>query len=125
MRALSGKWRANYAPRLKNRTALLRRLKELFRRYRSQPVGRVIESINPILRGWVTYFAIGHSTRCFRYVRDWVERKIRRHLMRARKRQGFGWKRWSRRWLHDMLGLFGHYRVSRSKQLRLKALPAR
>ena len=78
VRALSGKWRANHAPRLK----------ELFRRYRSQPVGRVIELINPILRGWVTYFAIGHSTRCFGYVRDWVERKIRRHLMRARKRGG-------------------------------------
>ena len=125
VRALSGKWRANYAPRLKNRTALLRRLKELFRRYRSQPVGRVIELINPILRGWVTYFAIGHSTWCFGYVRYWVERKIRRHLMRARQRKGFGWKRWSRRWLYDTLGLFGHYRVSRPKQLRLKALPAR
>ena len=111
-------------PRLKKRTALLRRLKELFRRYQSQPVGRVIELINPILRGWVTYFAIGHSTRCFGYVRDWVEKKVRRHLMRARKRQGFGWKRWSRRWLYDTLGLFGHYRVYRRKQLSLKALPA-
>ena len=125
VRALSGKWRPHFAPRLKNRTALLRRLKELFRRYQSQPVGRVIELINPILRGWVTYFAVGHSSRCFGHVRDWVERKVRRHLMRARKRKGFGWKRWSRRWLHDMLGLFGHYRVSRPKQLRLKALPAR
>ena len=71
-RALSGKWRAHYAPRLKKRTALLRRLKELFRRYQSQPVDRVVELINPILRGWVTYFAVGHSARCFRYVRDWV-----------------------------------------------------
>ena len=125
VRALSGKWGAHYAPRLKNPTALLRRLEELFRRYQSQPVGRVIELINPILRGWVTYFAIGHSTRCFAYVRDWVEKKVRRHLMRARKRQGFGWKRWSRRWLYDTLGLFGSYRVHRSRQLRLKALPAR
>ena len=82
--------------------------------------------LNPILRGWVTYFAIGHSTRCFGLpVRDWVEKKVRRHLMRARKRQGFGWKRWSRRWLYDTLGLFGSYRVHRSRQLRLKALPAR
>ena len=35
----------------------------------SQPVGRVIELTNPILRGWVTYFAMGHSTRCFGYLR--------------------------------------------------------
>ena len=125
VRALSGKWRANYAPRLKKRTALLRRLRELFQRYQSQPVDRVIDLINPVLRGWVTYFAVGHSSRCFGYVKDWVEKKVRRHLMRARKRKGFGWKRWSRRWLYDTLGLFGHYRVYRRKQLSLKALPAR
>ena len=89
VRALSGKWRANFAPRLRNRTALLRRLKELFWRYQSQPVGRVVELINPILRGWVTYFAIGHSARCFGYVRDWVERKIRRNLDAGSEAPGF------------------------------------
>ena len=29
------------------------------------------------------------------------------------KRQGFGWERWSRRWLYDTLGLFNGYRVRR------------
>lgn len=123
VRTRSGKWRAHYAPRMKKRTALLRRLKAIFRRFQSQPISRVIQLINPILRGWVNYFAIGDSSRCFGYVRDWVEKKIRRHLMRARKRKGFGWKRWSRRWLYDRLGLFGRYRVYRPKQLPLKALP--
>ena len=123
VRTYSGKWRAHYAPQMKKRTALLRRLKAIFRRYQSQPIDRVIQRINPILRGWVTYCAIGDSSRCFGYVQDWVEKKIRRHLMRARKRKGFGWKRWSRRWLYDTLGLFGRYRVRRPTQLRLKALP--
>jgi len=122
--SLRGVWRASYTPMLRKRTALLRKLKDIFRRYQSQPVDRVIALANPILRGWVNYFAIGHSSRCFGYIRDWVEKKVRRHLMRARKRQGFGWKRWSRRWLYDRLGLYGHYRVRRLKQLRLKALPA-
>ena len=123
VRTHSGKWRAHYAPQMKKRTALLRKLKAIFRRYQSQPIDRVIHLINPILRGWVTYFAIGDSSRCFGYVRDWVEKKIRRHLMRARKCKGFGWKRWSRRWLYDTLGLFGRYYVQRPKQLRLKVLP--
>src|SRR5215470_9689654 len=65
------KWRVQFVPRLKKRTALLARLREIFRRYVSQPVGRVIELINPILRGWVNYFAVGHSSRCFWFVKDW------------------------------------------------------
>ena len=122
IRSLSGKWRPQYAPKLKKRTALLRELKEDFRRFVSQPVARVIKAINPKLAGWVNYFAVGHASRCFGYIRDWVEKKIRRHMMRAQKRQGFGWKRWSRRWLYDGLGLFGDYRVRRFTP-RLKALP--
>ena len=74
-------------------------------------MGRVIAEINPILRGWVNYFRIGNSGRCFAYVMNWVEKKVRRHLMRARNRRGFGWKRWSRAWVHGALGLFEDYRV--------------
>jgi RNA-directed DNA polymerase len=77
-------------PRGKKRTALLRMLKLVFRSYRSQPVKELIEQINPIVRGWVNYFAVGHSSRCFSYIRDWVEKKIRCHLARARQRPGFG-----------------------------------
>ncbi len=40
----------------------------MFRRYRSQLVERVIELINPVLREWVNYFAVGQSDRCFRYI---------------------------------------------------------
>jgi RNA-directed DNA polymerase len=122
VRALSGARRPQLTPKLKKRTALLGKLRELFRRFQSQPVERVIELINPILRGWVNYFAVGHSSRCFNFVQDWVEKKIRRHMMRARKRRGFGWTRWSRQWLYETLGLFDGYRVRRGSSL--KALPA-
>jgi RNA-directed DNA polymerase len=67
--------------------------------------------INPALRGWTNYFRIGHSARCFSYVKDWVEKKVRRHLMRARKQSGFGWNRWSRGWLYKNLGLYNDYKV--------------
>jgi RNA-directed DNA polymerase len=119
----SGVWRPQYTPRLKKRTALLEKLREIFRRFTSQPVERVVELINPILRGWVNYFAVGHSSRCFSFVKDWVEKKVRRHLMRARQRKGFGWQRWSRQWLYGELGLYKQYRVHRPGAL-LKANPA-
>jgi RNA-directed DNA polymerase len=111
VRSLRGKWRPQYTPKLKKRTELLRKLPEVFRRNRSQPVQRVIDEINPILRGWVNYFAVGHSSRCFSLVRRWVELKIRRYMMRAMKRKGFGWERWSTRWLHETLKLFSDYTV--------------
>jgi len=112
IRSRQGRWMPLRIPQNKKRTALLRKLKVIFRRFVSQPVEWVIRLINPILRGWVNYFAYGHSSRCFAFVREWVEKKIRRHLARSSKRQGFGWKRWSRRWMYDTLGLFDAYRVS-------------
>jgi RNA-directed DNA polymerase len=120
VRSRRGVWRAWYPPRLKKRTALRRKLKEICRRYQSQPIERVMALMNPILRGWVRYFAVGDASRCLSYIKDWVEKKVRRHLMRARKRRGFGWKRRSRQWLYQRLGLFNNYRVHRP---RLKALP--
>jgi RNA-directed DNA polymerase len=122
IRSQQGVWRANYTPKLKKRTALLRKLKDVFRRYQSQPVDRVITLINPVLRGWVNYFAVGHAGECFRYIKNWVEKKVRRHMLRARKRKGFGWKRWSSQWLYEDLKLFNSYRVRRPPT---KVAPAR
>jgi RNA-directed DNA polymerase len=113
IRSRRGAWRANYTPQLKKRTALLRKLKDVFRRYQSQPASRVVQLINPVLRGWVNYFAVGHSSECFSMIQDWVEKKIRRHMGRAQNRKGFGWKRWSRQWLYESLQLFDSYRVRR------------
>ena len=111
VRTRAGRWMPLKTPQLGKRTALLRKLKEVFRRSRSQPIRRMIEEINPILRGWVHYFAVGHSSLCFSFIQDWVQQKVRRHLAKARQRQGFGWKRWSTQWLYEELGLFHDYRV--------------
>jgi RNA-directed DNA polymerase len=110
-RTLRGKLGVRVTPQMKARTALLRKLRRVFRQYRSQPVDRIIYLINPILRGWINYFRIGQSARCFGYVKNWVEKKIRRHLMQARQCKGFGWNRWSRDWIYRTLGLYGDYQV--------------
>jgi RNA-directed DNA polymerase len=111
VRSRQGKWRPHFVPKPKKRTALLRKLKEIFRQSVSQPARIVIGRINPILRGWVNYFRVGNSSGCFSYIKLWVEKKVRRHLLRARGRKGFGWKRWSTQWIYDTLGLFNDYRV--------------
>ena len=111
--SLQRKWRPHYAPKLKKRTALFEKLREVFRQHVSWPVENVIAKINPILRGWVNYFRVGHSSSCFTMVKRWVEMKVWKHLVRARGRNGFGWKRRSSEWLYDRLGLFNDYQLRR------------
>jgi RNA-directed DNA polymerase len=118
-----GKWRPFFSPKMKKRTALTQKLRDVFWRFRSQPVARVIEVINPVLRGWVNYFRVGDASRCFSYIRQWVLRKTRRHLMRNQKRRGLGWKRWSNDWLTRQYGIFNDYRLCRATPMA-KALPS-
>lgn len=93
------------------RKALLGKLKKIFRSLRSRPTEWVVHSINPILRGWLNYFRVGNCSKCFGYIRSWVMRKIRRHMMRARQRSGFGWKRWSNDYFYQTLGLYDDYKI--------------
>jgi len=118
-----GKWRPFFSPKMKKRAALTGKLREVFWRFRSQPVARVIEIINPTLRGWVNYFRVGDASRCFSYIRQWVLRKIRRHLRKNQKRRGLGWKKWSNEWLIGKYGIFADYRLSRGPALA-KAFPS-
>jgi len=97
-----GAWRPWSTPTRKKRTALRRQRKEIVRRDESQPVERVREVINPSRRGWGRSCAVGDSHPGFGCRKDWVEKKVRRHLRRARNRKGFGWKRWRRRWLETL-----------------------
>jgi len=122
VRSRKGPWMPLVMPQMKKRTELLRKLKSIFKRSVSQPLRGVIHRINPILRGWVNYFAVGNSSRCLSFIRTWVEKKIRRLLAKARKRRGFGWKRWSSRWLYGELGLHDEYKVRRLPAM--KASPA-
>jgi len=73
----------------------------------------MITELNTILRGWVNYFAIGNSENCFSYVKDYVEKKVRRYLMKQRGKKGYGWKRWSKDWLYNEVGLFNNYQLVR------------
>jgi hypothetical protein len=50
----------------------------------------------------------------FRFIKDWVQKKIRRRVGRSPHRRGFSWKRWSTRWLHEEPTLSNGYRVRRA-----------
>jgi RNA-directed DNA polymerase len=121
VKSLRGNWRPQYTPQVKKRTALLQKLRKVFEGLRSQSVRRVIRIVNPIVGGWVRYFRVGHSNRSFSYVQFWIEKKVRRHLAKARDLPSFGWDRWSTDFIYGELGLFSDYKV-RYMNVR-KALP--
>ncbi len=48
---------------------------------------------------------------------------LRRRIYVKAKAEGFGWNRWSRKWLYQALGLYGDYQVRYYQNP--KVLPAR
>ena len=111
MKTKNGKIGARITPKKKAKSNLQLKLKTIFKAKRGRPITEIVTEINPILRGWVNYFRIGNSSRCFKNVEDWVQKKIRRHLYKARQRTGFGWKRWSRQDLYRNTGIFNDYQI--------------
>lgn len=116
----SGKWGVLKEPKKQAKQKLKDKIKEVFKRNVSQPLTKIRDVINPILRGWVNYFKVGNSSRTFDEIKHWLGLKIRRHLMRAMKRKGYGWKRWSTREMFAMYNIYSDFKV-----ISRKAQPAR
>jgi RNA-directed DNA polymerase len=66
-------------------------------------------------------FWIGDSNCAFGKVRDLIEKKVRRFVMRRKGLKGFGWKRWSREEIYQKWGLYNDYRI---RYLYPKATPS-
>jgi len=98
-------------PTIAARTKLQQKVKEIFRRKRSQALKEVVAEINPVLRGWVNYYRIGNSSKCLDYIREWTIKKVRRHVCRARNKSGFGWEKWSNQLIYQRTGLYNDYHV--------------
>jgi RNA-directed DNA polymerase len=111
----SGKTGVMKTPKRQARVKLQQTIKGIFRAKRGRPVKEVVEQINPVLRGWANYFRIGNSKECFDSVRYWVEKKVRRHIYRNKKKRGFGWKRWSSQQIHLYTGLYDDYQIRYSR----------
>jgi len=95
-------------PKKKARKAVKAKIRETIRRGGATPAKMLISQINAILTGWVNYFRVGHSSRAFSDVRDYVEMKVRTLLTRRKRRRksSVGWRRWSNEYLYGVLGLY-------------------
>jgi RNA-directed DNA polymerase len=77
-------------PRLKVAEASVKRLKEkiraLMRAGRGQSLGKVITTLQPLLRGWMAYFGLVEVKGVFEELDQWLRRKLRCILWRQWKR---------------------------------------
>jgi RNA-directed DNA polymerase len=77
-------------PRLKVAKASIERLKgklrEMFRRGRGHALRRVIDDLNPVLKGWMVYFRLTEVRGVLEELDSWIRRKLRCVLWRQWKR---------------------------------------
>ena len=85
-------------PREKAGRNIRQRVREVVRSFPSNgQVGAVIQTLNPILNGWCTYFRVGNSNRIFHLIdwavlselQLWLRRKHQRSWRSARKRWNY------------------------------------
>jgi len=76
--------RLRVAERSKQR--LQEKLRVIFRRGRGCNLGKVIEELNKVLRGWIQYFKLAEVKNFFEELDGWIRRKLRCILWRQWKR---------------------------------------
>jgi RNA-directed DNA polymerase len=117
-----GKTYVSKTPRMKKRKEIGRKVRAVLKFHRGKPLEEVIQAVNAVVRGWVNYFRIGNSNSTFYKVKYFVEKKVRRFVMKRKGRKGFGWKRWSKEEIYGKWGLYQDYRI---RYLYPKAAPGR
>jgi len=116
-----GKTYVSKTPRMKKRKEIGIKVRAVLKANRDKPLKEVIQAVNTVIRGWVNYFRIGNSNCTFGKVRELIEKKVRRFVMRRKGLKGFGWKRWSREEIYQKWGLYNDYRI---RYLYPKATPS-
>jgi group II intron reverse transcriptase/maturase len=100
-------------PKKKARKAIKAKICDIVRHSGATPMPKVIKQINASLAGWVQYFRVGHSSRAFSEVHEYVEMKVRTLLTRRKRRRktSIGWRRWSSEYLYGVLGLYWGWKL--------------
>lgn len=78
--------KAKLKPAAQSVKRLKQKLRDHFRRGRGQALGKVIESLKPVLRGWINYFRFSEVKGVFDELDQWLRHRLRVLI----------WRRWKR-----------------------------
>jgi group II intron reverse transcriptase/maturase len=98
-------------PKKEKVKALRDKIRNVLTEGQSLKLKEVIKQVNDIVRGWVNYYRIGHCSKTFGNIRQWIELKVRRYQRKKQKRFGFGWKEWSKEVIYNEWGLYNDYAI--------------
>src|SRR4051812_46698419 len=105
-----GKDGATYLGTHPSRKAVRRLLQRIHEattsRWHSTSPAERVAVINRLLRGWTAYFNQGPVLRTYGLVRRYVERRVRRWLMRRSGQAGIGYRQYPDEYLYETLGLY-------------------
>ncbi|MBE0479203.1 group II intron reverse transcriptase/maturase [Candidatus Aerophobetes bacterium] len=109
---------AYFWPSKKAENSIREKIKKITNPHRPVKVEKIIEELNPVLRGWVNYFKIANSSKKFGKIRLYTANKVRKFIRRRKNKSGYGYKWYSDGYLYNGLGLHRDYRLSWTKALR-------
>ncbi len=74
---------------------------------KSQPVkaSKIIQRINPVLRGWMNYFRIANSGKAFQKIHQYTVERVRKFIRRNQGKHGYGWNGMTNRFICETMGL--------------------
>ncbi len=105
-------------PSQKAESMIREKIRKITNPGRPVKVKEVIEQLNPVIRGWVSYFKIANSSKKFGKIRLYAAKKVRKFMRRRRNKLGYGYKKYPDDYLYNKLGLYRDYRLSWTKASR-------
>lgn len=97
-------------PSAKARKVIRAKIREITQN-RPVKVSKVVEKLNPVLRGWANYFRIGNSTRTFNKIRNYAVLKVGRFMRKKQVRNRTSWEEIDSEFLYGKLGLFCDWHI--------------
>ena len=79
------------------------------RKRMDRSLGKVIDELNPVLRGWGNYYGVGNSSKKFSQIDSYVREKLSLFLSKKHGKTGRGW---DTRWQHINFRTEGLYQLS-------------
>jgi RNA-directed DNA polymerase len=75
-------------------------------RYSATPTSTVVERVNEVVRGWVTYFYYGNCSAALSSLRTYLVKRVRIYLRRKHHFRGYGYRRFPDEYFYQTLGLY-------------------